>query len=145
MRRRVGVVRLHAHSVQCARQKRQTLLPCCLNAADVSAGAVYQSRFCRALKRQDDVIYRISESFVEKASLNDAQRLQIVLQQHIEILCMRRFEVRVSLGEYRSRRRVIDKVWSDVPEVGASNAHAVRSAQDRVGSDPILSLYAREN
>ena len=66
------------------------------------AGAIGQSasgigRFLVDRHRVD----RIAQSLIEEAALNQTHLLQIVFQQQVEVLRVRGFQVRVSLGELR--------------------------------------------
>ena len=111
---------------------------------DVRGGPLIKVATGCPLEGSGDVVDRVSESFVEEPGLNHTHLLQIVFHQHVEVLCVGWFEVRIPLGELRIGCGVINEVWGNITEVGPCDAHSIRPPQDRVGSEPILSLHAGE-
>src|SRR5579864_2478001 len=76
----------------------------------------------------------IRERFIKETALNHAQRLEVVLHQNVEILCVRRLQVGISGGHWNVGVRIgIDTPERClVPEVWSRYAHAISQAQRRI-------------
>src|SRR5207245_7867298 len=79
------------------------------------------------------------------SNLNQAYRLQVVLQQKIKILSMGWLQVRVTRGNRWIRGGIIDHIRDKVVEVRTGDAHAVGRAEDRIRVQSELRLDTGKN
>src|ERR1700682_1248823 len=134
LRSGVTVVGGHSQAAQGARQKLEVLLPGELDASDVSRikirllaeserGELRVVGWEKSLGLND----WIGQTLVKPTGFDNADRLQVVLEEQIEIVGVGRFQVGIALGNPRTEREgLVDKTgWREVREVGTRNASSV--------------------
>ena len=118
----IAVICSYAHSVQEAREKPELLLPTHFNSADVRVRTIDGLILDKSYIRRSGAggchrVNRIRQVFVKPSNLNQAYRLQVVLQQKIKILSMGWLQVRVTRGNRWIRGGIIDHIRDQVEEV----------------------------
>src|SRR5262249_35643283 len=149
LRIRVTVVGADPHAVEQAGQKRKMLLPGHLNAGDVRAGAIDRLALGKAVEssRGYQEAHRengVGQVFVEHPGLDHAHRLQIALDQKINVLALGWLQVGVARAEALALVVFADE-RGKIAKVGPGDSHAVGRADNRIVAEAVLELNAGQN
>src|SRR6202035_312026 len=112
----MAIVCIHAKSTQKSRKERKPLLPLRLKPLDMCAGSV--DRLCLLVGRACSVevgdergrrIDRVGELLVKPTRLQNSERLKVMLNEDVVVVCLRWHEV----GIARRNGRIRSLVWID--------------------------------